>query len=106
MKSAAANRKVQVIGFTLLGMLTAFLMIFPVVWLLFSSFKPRAEMFAYPLKLFPSVFDFSSYKSVVDGGFFVYVKNSFFLAVVGTIITLVISSFCGYALAIYRNEIR
>ena len=34
-----------------------------------------------------------------------YVKNSLFLAVVGTLITLVISSMCGYALAIYRFEI-
>ena len=105
MKSASTNKKVQIIGFTVLGMLVALLMIFPVVWLLFSSFKPRAEMFAYPLKLFPSVFDFSAYKSVVEGGFFNYVKNSFFLAVVGTLITLVISSFCGYALAVYRYEI-
>ena len=66
----------------------------------------RAEMFAYPLKMLPGKFDFSAYKSVVDGGFFVYVKNSFFLAVVGTVITLAISSLCGYALAIYRKEIR
>lgn len=58
MKSASANKKVQIIGFSVLGILVALLMIFPVVWLLFSSFKPRAEMFAYPLKLFPSVFDF------------------------------------------------
>ena len=51
MKSASANKKVQIIGFSVLGILVALLMIFPVVWLLFSSFKPRAEMFAYPLKL-------------------------------------------------------
>ena len=35
-----------------------------------------------------------------------YIKNSFFLAIVGTLITLVISSMCGYALAVYRNEIK
>ena len=33
-------------------------------------------------------------------------RNSLFLAVVGTLITLVISSMCGYALAIYRFEIK
>lgn len=91
--------------FTVLGLLVAFVMVFPIIWLLFSSFKPRAELFAYPLKLLPSVFDFSAYKSVVEGGFFTYVGNSFFLAVVGTVITLIISSLCGYALAIYRHEI-
>lgn len=91
--------------FTVLGLLVALVMIFPIIWLLFSSFKPRAELFAYPLKLLPSVFDTSAYVSVVQGGFFTYVGNSFFLAVVGTIITLIISSLCGYALAIYRHEI-
>ena len=32
-------------------------------------------------------------------------KNSLFLAVVGTLITLAISAMCGYGLAIYRHEI-
>lgn len=105
MKSASTKRRVSTVLFTVLGLLVAFVMVFPIIWLLFSSFKPRAELFAYPLKLLPSVFDFSAYKSVVEGGFFTYVGNSFFLAVVGTVITLVISSLCGYALAIYRHEI-
>jgi len=39
------------------------------------------------------------------GGFFKYVKNSLFLAVVGTLITVIVSAMCGYALAIYRKEI-
>lgn len=106
MKSASKNKTVQTVLFTLLGLLVAFIMIFPVVWMVFSSFKPRAELFSYPLKFLPSKFDFSAYQSVIGSGFFIYVKNSFFLAIVGTLITLVISSFCGYALAIYRNEIR
>ncbi len=42
---------------------------------------------------------------MIASGFFTYVKNSLFLAVVGTAITLVISSMCGYALAIYRHDI-
>ena len=105
MKSASQKRTIETVLFTALGIVVALIMIFPIIWLLFRSFKPRAELFAYPLKLLPSVFDFSAYKSVIEGGFFVYVKNSLFLAVVGTLITLVISSCCGYALAIYRNEI-
>lgn len=105
MKSASKKRQISTVLFTVLGLLVALVMIFPIIWLLFSSFKPRAELFAYPLKLLPSVFDFSAYKSVVEGGFFTYVGNSFFLAVVGTVITLIISALCGYALAIYRHEI-
>lgn len=90
---------------TVLGFLIAFFMVFPIIWLFLSSFKPSTELFAYPLHLLPSKFTFDSYYKVVRDGFFIYVKNSLFLAVVGTLITVTISAMCGYALAIYRKEI-
>ena len=71
-----------------------------------SSFKPSGELFSYPLHLFSQDPTVEHYASVLAGGFMGYVKNSLFLAVVGTLITLVISSMCGYALAIYRFEIK
>lgn len=90
---------------TAIGMGTVFVMIFPIIWLLMSSFKDSTELFANPLHFFPKEFTFKSYESVIASGFLTYVKNSLFLAVVGTAITLVISSMCGYALAIYRHDI-
>lgn len=104
--NAKRSRKIKTIFFTFLGLLIAFVMIFPIIWLLFASFKPRAELFSYPLHLFPKQFVIDSYTSVIQSGFFTYVKNSLFLAVVATIITLAINSTCGYALAIYRKEIK
>lgn len=91
---------------TFLASLVAFIIIFPIVWLLLSSFKPSTELFAYPLHLFPENFTIAAYISVMKNGFGVYIGNSFFLAVVGTLITIIISAMCGYALAIYRNEIK
>ena len=85
-----------------MGLLVAFLIIFPIIWLLFSSFKPSNELFAYPLHLFPQNPTAESYFGVVEDGIFVYFKNSLFLAVMGTIITVITSAMCGYALAIYR----
>ena len=101
----SAKRKVETICMTVLGLAVAGLMVFPIIWLGFSSFKPSSELFAYPLHLFPQAPTGESYISVVADGFFNYVKNSLFLAVVGTVITVVISAMCGYALAIYRKEI-
>lgn len=103
--SASRNRTIATIVFTILGFLTALVMVFPIIWLLMSSFKDSSELFAYPLHFLPAEFSLDSYTSVIDSGFFQYVQNSLFLAVVGTAITLVISSMCGYALAIYRYEI-
>jgi alpha-1,4-digalacturonate transport system permease protein len=96
----------QSIMITILGFLIAFVMIFPIIWLFLSSFKTSSELFAYPLHLLPSKFTFDSYIKVIKDGFFIYIKNSLFLAVVGTLITVIISAMCGYAFAIYRNEIK
>lgn len=80
-------------------------MVFPIVWLVFSSFKQTGELFSYPLRMFPTEWTASHYAKVINDVFFGYVFNSLFLAVVGTLITLVISSMCGYALAIYRFDV-
>lgn len=101
----SAKRTVSNVVVTVVGLLVAFLIIFPIIWLLFSSFKPSNELFAYPLHLFPQNPTADSYFGVVEDGIFVYFKNSLFLAVMGTIITVITSAMCGYALAIYRKEL-
>ena len=88
-----------------LTLIVSLAILFPIIWLVLSSFKETAELFSYPLAMFPSRFTFIHYQKVIGEGFFGYVFNSLFLAVVGTAITLVISAMCGYALAIYRQEV-
>ncbi|MFA6906909.1 MAG: carbohydrate ABC transporter permease [Sphaerochaeta sp.] len=88
-----------------LTLVVSLAILFPIVWLVLSSFKETGELFSYPLAMFPSRFTFIHYQKVIGEGFFGYVFNSLFLAVVGTAITLVISAMCGYALAIYRQEV-
>lgn len=105
LKSAKKTQQTQSILVTILGFVIAFIMIFPIIWLFLSSFKSSSELFAYPLHLFPEKFSVASYVKVIQNGFFIYVKNSLFLAVVGTLITVAISAMCGYAFAIYRGEI-
>ncbi|HPZ15388.1 MAG TPA: carbohydrate ABC transporter permease [Sphaerochaeta sp.] len=90
---------------TVLTFVVALAFLFPIIWLVLSSFKETGELFSYPLKMFPSKFSAGHYQKVIRDGFFSYIYNSFYLAVVGTAITLVISSMCGYALAIYRHEV-
>ena len=101
----SANLRSRIL-LTTLTFACALIILFPIVWLLFSSFKPSTELFGYPLYLFPKKFTVDSYISVMAGGFAGYIKNSLFLAVVGTAITLLISGMCGYALAAYRFEIK
>jgi alpha-1,4-digalacturonate transport system permease protein len=85
---------------------TALFILFPILWMLLSSFKPPSELFSYPLRLFPKNFTTAHYRKVLESGFLRYMGNSLFLAAAGTIITLIISSMCGYALAVYRFELK
>ncbi|MEN8906504.1 MAG: carbohydrate ABC transporter permease [Clostridiales bacterium] len=100
------NKNMQVGVFTLLAVILAIVIVFPVIWLLMCSFKESSELFTYPLKFLPKKFTFDSYINVLNDGFAQNMGNSLFLAVVGTLITVIISSMCGYALAIYRREIK
>jgi alpha-1,4-digalacturonate transport system permease protein len=90
---------------TVLTFAVSAVMIFPILWLVSSSFKGSGELFSYPLHMFPKAFTADNYVSVLEGGFMRYVRNSLYLAVAGTAITLVISAMCGYALAVYRFEL-
>ena len=105
MSKASDKKRVLTVVTTIVGLGVSFVMVFPIIWLLMSSFKDSTELFAYPLHFLPENFSLDSYKNVIGSGFFQYVKNSLFLAVVGTLITLAISAMCGYGLAIYRHEI-
>jgi alpha-1,4-digalacturonate transport system permease protein len=100
-----SKNTIQTVLITALGAIVALIMIFPIVWLLMSSFKPSTELFAYPLHFLPKKFTIDAYVAVIGSGFFNYVKNSLFLAVVSTAITVIISAMSGYALAIYRYEL-
>ena len=100
------KKKKTSILLTALSIVSGFLIVFPIIWLVLSSFKPSNELFSYPLHLFPRNFTIEHYKNVMQGGFLTYIYNSMFLAVVGTLITLAISAMCGYALAIYRHSIK
>lgn len=91
---------------TALGFFMACLFIFPIVWFVFSSFKPAGELFTYPLSLFPRQWSFDNYVSVIQNGFLRYVSNSAFISVAATVICVCISSAAGYALAVYRHDVR
>lgn len=95
------NKKIILEVITLLFGL---LFLFPVVWLVMSSFKPGNELFSTPLTLFPEVFTLDNYtKAFSQYTFGQYFKNTAFVAVIGTFLTVTSSVLCGYALARYRE---
>ncbi|TDC68246.1 carbohydrate ABC transporter permease [Streptomyces hainanensis] len=77
--------------------------LFPLVWALFSSFKRRSDIFAYPPTLLPPDPTLDNYTALFDGHpFWQWFLISTLIAFASTTITVVVCSMAGYGFAKYR----
>lgn len=75
----------------------------PFWWMITSSFKTYNEMFTFPPTLLPQTWIFDNYKTVFElQPFAQQYWNSFYVAVLMTLGTLICSSMAGYAFARIR----
>lgn len=78
--------------------LAAAIFVLPLVYAFFSALKPNNEMFAMPPRLIGSEVRWSNFAEVFRfGPFITYIRNSFFVAVAGTLVVLFVSATAGYA---------
>lgn len=92
--------------FIFLLFVAAFMLI-PFVYAIVQAFKPLEEIFAYPPKLFvvnPTIENFYLLSQLTNNmwiPFSRYIVNTAFISIIGTIITLIISSMAAFPLAKY-----
>ncbi|MGH9065880.1 MAG: carbohydrate ABC transporter permease [Acidimicrobiales bacterium] len=87
-------------AFYLVAVVMALFALFPVIWLLITSFKPQADLTAQPVVLFPHHLTVASYSTAFSQApFGRFYLNSIIVAVSSTLLTLVIGSLAGYAIA-------
>lgn len=79
------------------------IMIYPLVWMIMSSFKESNTIFTTAGQLIPKKFVFANYKTGWKGfaktGFVVFFRNSLSIAIVATLGTVFSSAFVAYGLA-------
>lgn len=81
----------------------ATVVLFPVFWMASSSLKPGPELFARDLTLLPVNWTLENYRNVwLHTNFPNYFWNSFQVAAISTILSVVISMYAAYALARIR----
>ncbi|OUM95629.1 MAG: sugar ABC transporter permease [Thermobacillus sp. ZCTH02-B1] len=79
------------------------LYLFPVVWVVLSSFKDANELYAWPPRLFPKHFTLENYTTALEeGNFGRYFLNSAFVTITSTLLLILINTMAGFALAKYR----
>lgn len=99
------NDKFSTTMLTIALYVIAAMYLFPVIWLLLSSLKPGSELFSYPLNIFPENPTLDNYGfawSVMD--FMKYFMNTLIVAITTTVLTVIASASCGYALAKYKYK--
>ena len=84
------------------GLIAIFLFItlFPLVWVLSTSFKPNEEAINFPPKFLPEKVTFNNYVFVLtDPGLVRSLINSFVVSIGSTALSVVVSALGGYAFA-------
>jgi multiple sugar transport system permease protein len=80
---------------------------FPVLWMLFSSIKSNTEIFSLPPRILPEVFTLSAYQSIFSSPMKVrFFLNSYFVATVVTLLTLIVAIFAGYGFSRYSFKFK
>lgn len=78
-------------------------MIYPLVWMIMSSFKPTNTIFATANRLIPEEFTLGNYSNGWKGfakvGFETFFKNSFFISTISTAGTIVSSALVAFGFA-------
>lgn len=87
--------------YTLLGLLVL-VFVLPMVWALSSSFKPVADIFVYPPKLWPTRATLQNFRDLFDNVPFPHwLFTSLWVSLVGTAIAVFFCALGGYAFAKY-----
>lgn len=101
MKKYAGRIKWGKVIRTLIFACFMFLMLFPLLWMLSTSFKREIDVFNFPIQWIPPHWNFNNYVEVWTGNynFALYYWNTIKVTVAVVVIQLVISAMAAYALA-------
>ena len=81
--------------------------LFPVFWIFISSVKTNTEVFAYPPSFIPENFTLSAYFNIFnDEDKLRFFFNSYFIAIIVTILTLLISILSGYSFSRFDYKLK
>lgn len=106
---AKIKKNVSRVLLTILAVLVAILIIFPIIWIIPAAFKGRSELFSVPNTFFPTKWTWSNMEKVfsadLNGSSFVKSMGvTLLVAVLSTGCSLFVNMLCAYALA--RIEFR
>ena len=100
------KRAVKAVIYHILVFAVGLVMIYPLIWMVMSSFKPTNTIFQTAGSLIPETFTFENYingwKGFAKVTFATFFKNSLFISVVATIGTVISSAIVAYGFVRFK----
>lgn len=79
------------------------LIVFPIYWIVISSFRTKAEIISYPPRLIPATFTFDNYITAFkEYNVMLYLKNSLIVTIITVLLTVIIAAFAAYAMCFFK----
>lgn len=93
----------SIIKYAVLAIILVFLL-FPIYWVLMTSFKTNMEAYRFPPTFVPKLPTMEAYVNLFTkhNEFFIYYKNNFIVSGFTALITTILAIFTGYALSRFR----
>jgi multiple sugar transport system permease protein len=86
-------------GFNVFAWTVILLIVFPLLWMIFTSLKPQSELFLIPPTILPEQITFEHYERLLrDTPFLTYMRNSVWLAVGTTLVVVVVATLGAHSL--------
>lgn len=94
------KKLVRAVGkYALLGLIIL-VVLFPIYWMVITSFKTRLELTSYPPTMFPELFILDNYRDAfTNSAIPLYIRNSVIVVSISTFISLIMGTLAGYSLA-------
>lgn len=97
------TNRVACVMYYILMIGTSFVMLYPIIWMVLSSFKPTNTIFSTAADLIPNQWTLANYRNGMKGfsgvSFWRFLLNSLFISIIATIGTVLSSAIVAYALS-------
>lgn len=103
-----SKEKRKKLAYTIITLIVLAIFLFPIYWMVITSLKSSAEIFAKEPTFFPKKIDFGGYISQLKRGntvpFETNLRNSLLIAVLTTVISTSLATLSAYGLARFRQK--
>jgi len=85
------------------GLIISFILVFPLIWLFFTAFKSKGEIFQFPTRLLPLDWTWENYAELFRiTQFLRYFINTAVISIVAALISIIIATCASYSLSRFR----